>query len=156
MSAFRWRDGAVEVRLSAVEKALLAALPELITHVGEVGVDPAATRLQPAVHRDDAARSAEFLSLSSDLIEGERSQDLDTFATGVDSPPGPLRISEGEAMSWVRVLTTARLILGARIGIEQDGWEEDPTVDPRDPRVAALYMLARLQDSLVRALSTSL
>ncbi len=156
MTAFRWRDGVIEARLGAVEKALLAALPQLITQVGEVGTDPAAARLRPVVHPHDAARSAEYLSLSSDLIEGERDRDLETFAAGLTEPSGPWTLTANQAMSWVRVLTTARIILGARIGIEEDGWEQDPAVDPRDPRVAALHVLARLQDSLVRALRASL
>ena len=153
MSSFLWQDGEIIARLDDLDRAVLSAVPGLVASVGELGIDPAAGRLEAAVHRDDPELSAEFLRLAGDIIDEGRQADLAAFVAGYERASQGGSLTPGEAESWARALTTARLILGARLGIEEDGWEEDPTTDRFDPRIAALYVLGRLQESLMAALS---
>ena len=48
----------------------------------------------------------------------------------------------------MRVIGEARLVLAARLGITEDGWEDDA-----DPEMALLGYLGYLQDGLVGVLS---
>lgn len=157
MRRFEWvDDGSLEVRLDIADKAVLAMVPKLVGDVGELGEDPAAARLRPAVHRDDAKRSNEFNELAETLIDDARTADLDVVLKTLSRQTNPMTLSEGEALAWIRALTTARLILGARLGIEEDGWESNRSINPASPQVVALHLLGRLQDSLVAALSDGL
>ncbi len=155
MKRFGRRDGQIVGSFDELDRVVLSAVPILIDGVGEVGVDPAAARLQPAVYRDDDARSAEFLRLSAGLIEDGRRADLASFSEALERSDDGVTLSDAEAESWMRVLTTARLVLGARLGIEEDGWERNPDVDVTDPRLVALFVLGRLQEDLVAALSAA-
>ncbi|MCP3974621.1 MAG: DUF2017 family protein [bacterium] len=154
MRKFVWHDGVITARLDEFDLALLSAVPPLITGVGDVGVDPAASRLEPAVHREDAERSAEFLRLSSSLIDEGRAADLAVFEESLQRAADDDSLTAAEAESWIRVLSSARLILGARLGIADNDWEDGEAVDRHDPRALALYVLGMLQEDLVSALST--
>ena len=52
----------------------------------------------------------------------------------------------------MRVVGEARIILAARLGIVEDGWEQD-VESSRDPEMALLGYLGYLQDALVGVLS---
>ena len=156
MKRFAWRGEVIVARLDELEMAILLAVPALIAGVGEVGIDPAASRLEPAIHREDSERSAEFLRLAAGLIDEGRSADLALFAACLERAETEDWLTRQEAEAWIRVLTTARLILGARLGIADDGWEDDGDVERDDPRVIALYILGMLQEDLVDALTATL
>ncbi len=63
-------------------------------------------------------------------------------------------LDEEEAQAWLTVVGEARLVLAARLGIEEDGWEE--LLPPERPEVGALHFLGWLQSELVEALSEEL
>jgi hypothetical protein len=156
MKRFVWRDDRIEARLDELDHAVLGLVPSLLTGVGELGVDPAAARLQPAVYRDDPEKSAEFLRLSSGIVEEGRQADLELFKAGYEDIADGAGLTPAEAEAWSRTITHARLVVGARLGIEDDGWEESAAVDQDDPHVAVLLVLGRLQESLMAALSSGL
>ena len=156
MRRFVWRDDRIQARLDELDHAVLGLVPSLLTGVGELGVDPAAARLQPAVYRDDPEKSAEFLRLSAGIIEEGRQADLELFVAGYEDIANGAGLTAEEAEAWSRTLTHARLIVGARLGIEEDGWEESDAADLEDPHVAVLLVLGRLQESLMSALLAGL
>lgn len=156
MKKFVWSDGVIAARLDELDMAILSAVPPLVAGVGEVGVDPAASRLEPAVHREDAARSAEFVRLSAGLIDEGRAADLAVFQESLQRAVDVASLTVSEAESWIRVLSSARLILGARLGIADNDWDDRGTVDRHDPRALALYVLGMLQEDLVTALSATI
>jgi hypothetical protein len=151
-----WRNDRIEARLDELDHAVLGLVPSLLAGVGELGVDPAAARLQPAVYRDDAEKSAEFLRLSSGIIEEGRRADLELFMAGYEDIAEGEGLTAEEAEAWSRTITHARLIVGARLGIEDDGWEQSGAVDRDSPHVAVLLVLGRLQESLMAALAAGL
>jgi hypothetical protein len=64
-------------------------------------------------------------------------------------------ISDDDAQMWLRVLGDARLTLAARMGIDEEGWEDDRSLtDSRDG--AMLRYLSYLQDALIQVLSAAL
>ena len=154
MKRFIMSEGVVEARLNEIETVILSMVPALMAGVGAPDSDPAALRLEPTIHPDDAERSAEFRRLSSSLIVDGRATDLEVYNECLLRAGSSMSAIEAE--SWIRVLTTARLILGARLGLVDDGWEDDGTVERDDPRALAMYILGMIQEDLVDALSEAL
>jgi len=152
---FVWRDGKIFGRFDELDLAVLGIVPGLIAGVGSVGEDPAAARLEPAVYRDDSERSAEFLRLAGEIVDDGRRADLEAFVAGCRRVIDGDGMTAGEAGSWARTLTTARLVVGARLGIEKDGWEQNLATDLEDPHVAVLFILGRLQEALMAAVSAA-
>lgn len=153
MSKFAYHGDEILARLDEFDVAMLSIVPSIVSGVGEVGVDPAAQRLLPTVHADDPERSAEFRRLSASLIDDGRRADLEVFEGSFARVAEGASLTAVEAESWIRVLESARLILGARLGVGESGWEERGSDERPDPRVIALYVIGLLQDSLLDALS---
>lgn len=152
MRAFSASGNRVLADLTELDTTVLRIVPRLIGGVADERIDPAAQRLSPEVYRDDPAKSDEFRRLSHDMIDAERAEDLRRFAAELEDVVAGTPLDAASAEAWMRVISTARLILGARIGIESDGWEQ--VADPeQDPRVAMLWVLGRLQTDLVSVLS---
>ncbi len=60
-----------------------------------------------------------------------------------------------DAQIWMRVIGDARLALAARMGIEDEAWEEDRSL-AESSEGAMLHYLGYVQDALVRLLNTDL
>jgi hypothetical protein len=150
------RDGVIRSRLSDFAVAVLRLVPQLLAGVGESAADPAADRLTPQVHPDDPERSEEFRRLAADMIQGTRESDADALAAGLDRIAAGGTLSFEEAAGWVRALAHARVILGARLGIEEDGWEADRAMAVGDTRIGVLQLLGQVQDDLVAVLTSDL
>lgn len=125
---------------------------------GEVTVpdDPALARLFPAAYGDDQDAAAEFRRYTeSDLRAGKRAA-----ASGalVQLQPllgggGKLVLDRDQADGWLSWLNDIRLVLGTRLEITEETYEED--LDPDDPRAQAIGVygwLAWLQESLLSCL----
>src|SRR5690348_10473772 len=147
----------VEAKLDQVEAQLLAqCASELLELLGEeadvsadplealVGLppgdvsppdDPALARLFPSAYGDDEAAATEFRRFTeSDLRAGKRAAASDALlslqpllATG-----GKLVLDRDQADSWLTWLNDIRLVLGTRLDVTEDTYEED--IDPDDPR----------------------
>lgn len=152
MRLFYGQDGRVHSRLGDFEAALLRMVPRVVASVGESEVDPAATRLTPDVF-DDSKRSEEFRRLAGELIDTGRADDVAAIESFLESVRDGESLTEEQADGWLRAINQARLVIGARLGIEEDGWEETTDLSPDDPRVALLHLLGRIQGDLIRALS---
>ncbi len=156
MRLFVLRDGLVRPRLSEFEVAVLKLVPRLLADVGEADGDAAAERLTPQVHPDDPERSAEFRRLAADMINGTRQADAAILAAGLDRVASGEALTLEEAAGWMRALAHARVILGARLGIEEDGWEADRAAAAADTRIGVLHLLGHVQDDLVAVLTGDL
>jgi len=147
---FRSVAGQVELTMEPWESDALRAVPELLESVGRAGADPGADRLDQAPYPDDPQAAAEFRRLMADEIAQGRAADRSAFSLTVEQAPHGVTLSAGEAEAWLRVLAEARLVLAARLGIDEDGWEDD--LPENDPPVALLHYLGWLQQSLTETL----
>ncbi|MBD0330249.1 MAG: DUF2017 family protein [Thermoleophilia bacterium] len=145
-------DGGYAVELGDAEREVLRRLAEELRELLTAD-DPAVARLFPAAYRDDPAASAEYEGLVRDGLLGGR---LDAL-TRLDATAGAKRLSHADVEAWCGVLNDLRLVLGERLGVTEDLYEED--IDPRDPRAPELAVygwLTWLQGEVVEALSTRL
>jgi hypothetical protein len=148
---FRRRDGTIEVAFTPQERAVLRTLPETLDNLGTSDVYPAAARLYPSAYPDDPAADAYFREMIEDDLAKDRAADRARFAETVDAGS----MSDDDAQIWLRVLGDARLTLAARMGIEQEGWEDDRSL-AESLDGAMLHYLSCLQNALIQVLSAAL
>lgn len=123
----------VELRLTDIEVTFLADLPRLLAGLGAADSDPGAARLSPPVYLGDPEADAEWRRLAGSELEASRRADRSSFEVVLEAvgdslpesaqghPEGALGravVSRAEADAILRVLNEARLVLGARWGIE--------------------------------------
>ena len=129
-------------------RRLCAELRELIE-----ADDPTVTRLFPDAHRDDPEESARFDELVRDGLVGGRLAALDTVERTLDAD----QLTHDELEAWCGVLNDLRLVIGERLGVTEDLYEEG--IDPRDPRAPQLALygwLTWLQGEMVEVLAARL
>ena len=147
MSApFRNLGSGIALDLTEMERRVLMLVPAVLDGVGAVGEDPAADRLDYRPHPDDPEAAEQYQDLIGDDLEVLRLEDRRAFSESIASP----RLALDQAEAWLRVVGEARLVLAARVGITEDGWEANPV---EDPEMALLHMLGHLQDELIGALN---
>lgn len=139
---FARRGDMVRVRIDRDTRDVLAALPELLA-----GSDDAGGRLDYRVHPDDPLAEERYRELVGDSLDDLRAEDRTALLRSLAEPA----ISLEDAEAWMRVIGEARLVLAARLGITEDGWEDD--ADPsQNPEMALLTYLGFLQDRLIAVL----
>ena len=140
---FQYRSGTFRLRLEVPELAVLRSVPAILKAGGD-----ADGRLAYRAHADDEGAEARYQELVAGSLEGLRRVDRAAFDRVVEGESVPAEDVE----SFMRVVGEARIVLATRLGITDDGWEEeaDPT---SDPEVAMLGWLGYLQDAAIRALS---
>ena len=121
--------------------------------------DPALVRLLPdAYGDDDPAASSEFRRYTEgDLRAGKRAN-CTTVLASLPASSGQVRLDREQAMAWLGCLNDVRLVLGTRLGVEDDdaatgagAGEPDPD-DPRSQSMAVYGWLGWLQESLLGCL----
>lgn len=150
MSHFRNTRKGIVARFTEEERRFLGDVIPLLTGVGPMEEDPAARRLDVPVYLDDAAANDEWRRLMGPEIEEARASDRRVFQRTLDQ--SPFVLSDEQADAFLRVLNEARLVLGARLGIEV---EEDHDRVPEDDRWALDY-LGWLQEELTAELTRRL
>ncbi|MCZ6457048.1 MAG: DUF2017 family protein [Actinobacteria bacterium] len=151
MSHFKTTSKGIRASFSPEERAFLADVLPLLAGIGEVGVDPAATRLNVPVYLDDPGANEEWWRLMGLDLDAARQSDRDVLRKVVQSDDSTV-LSDEEADSLLRVLNEARLTLGARLGLEV---EEDHERLEEDGRRALDYLgwvLEELTVELTRSL----
>ena len=139
MAWVRRRLNRVELRLDRREREiLLRIVDELRPGLGD---DPR-TRLHAY---DDPKLDEDYQRYSRPEVEHVRAA-----LGGTDDR---FRLSEEEALTWVRALNHLRLVAGARLGIDDDGWEErgDGSVLESE-EYAMLVTLGWVQENVIAAL----
>lgn len=151
MSHFQATADGIEVELTPEERLFLGDVLPLLAGIGVRGDDPAADRLNVPVYLDDADANEEWWRLMGQDLEAGRRSDRAVFKKVVDSE-GPVVMDDEEADAMLRVLNEARLVLGARFGVEV---EADHDELPEDSRQVMDY-LGWIQEQLTVELMRSL
>jgi hypothetical protein len=81
--------------------------------------DPAVARLLPSGHREDPEMSAEFRRLTEYGLRLRKGESLRVAESALRRADPPL-LTEQEAQSLVKGLTDIRLVLGQRLGLNND------------------------------------
>jgi hypothetical protein len=161
------RNGCAVASFAPEEAALLVQLAgesaELIDrarHDDAVRTDPAVIRLLPDAYPDDPAASAEFRRYTTDGLAQRKILNarvvVEMLAGSDGADPIVVRVDDAAALAWLRTITDIRLILGARLGIVQDGDEGDIHDDETALLRALFDWLAFLQETLIDVLDASL
>jgi hypothetical protein len=152
----RTPEGDYQLDLVPEERDLLRSLVAQLREL--LGTDdPTLARLFPPAY-DDPDRDAEYQRLMGDELMGRRLAHLDVLESTLDAT----RLQEEELVGWVSALNEIRLVLGTRLGVEQDPDDAGPAGEPGDPgsddpEAAAFLLygyLTWLQGEVVEALDT--
>jgi hypothetical protein len=148
----RTRKGQFQIRLPAEERDLLRSLPGQLKDLLEED-DPSLRRLFPPAYLDDPERDADYQQLMrADLLERHRAA-LDVMAETIDAE----ELQEEQLAGWLGALNDLRLVLGTRLDVSEDMWDDE--LDPSDPRAPALGLygyLGWLQEQVVEALASGI
>jgi hypothetical protein len=175
-SVVRLQDGAILLRMTDNERAILRALVDDLhaivgdetpapgltdadgTADGESSeppgpVDPVLDRLYPDVRPEDAAWSAAFRDLvRGDLDEGRR-RNIAVVRASLEART----VDDRQAEAWLHVLNDVRLVMGTRLEVTE---EDDQTpFDPEDSDAAARIVYAYaglLEEQFVEVLADAL
>jgi hypothetical protein len=145
----RRRDGRYRLRLTADERNLLRTLPaQLLAILGTD--DPALRRLEPPAYQDDPEREAEYRRLVGDDLLEQRREALRVMADTVDAES----VGPEEMAAWLGALNDLRLVLGTRLDVTEELYEEGVSDDdPRAPAFALFGYLGWLEEQVVEALA---
>jgi Domain of unknown function (DUF2017) len=146
----RSRRGDYELRLPEGERDMLRTLPAQLRDVLPTG-DLSVRRLFPPAYADDAGREDEYRSLvHDDLLAGHLAA-LEVMELTIDAR----RLSEEQLTSWLAALNDLRLVLGTRLDVTEETYQEemDPE-DPDTPAYALFFYLGWLEEQVVEALAT--
>ena len=128
MSHFRSVPHGIEIRLGPEERVFLGDVLPLLADVGAGGSDPAADRLHVPIYLDDPEANDEWWRLMGSDLDAARHSDRRVFERVLREDP-PVVLDVDDANGFLRVLNEARLVLGARFGIEvesdHDGLSEE-------------------------------
>ena len=151
----RKRDGTFKLDLSPDERALLADVPVFLRQLltADEDDDASTVRLFPPAYSHDDERDADYQRLMRDDLVASRLAALDLM----EQTLGSERLSEEELTGWLSALNATRLVLGTRLGVTED-WYEDglPDDDPRAGAFALYGYLGWLEEEAVQALAGGL
>ena len=130
-------------------RALLGQLAAELEALLDRDDDPALERLFPAAYEGDAAASAEYAGLvGSDLREGRREA-----ARVLRGTVAADTLSEDEAAAWLGAVNDLRLVLGTRLGVTEELYEQElDHDDPRAAELAVFFYLTWLQERMLQAM----
>ena len=139
-----------EIHLSDVERKILFDLTDQVKQlIEEKGTFT--ERLFPPAYLDNFAMQHEYEQLIvDDLIASHQQALLNLKAT-----IGASRLSNSQVHSWLEALNCMRLIIGTKLGIENEGSSSE--VNYSDTTIGSIYLyLSWLQEQAVEAGQSSL
>lgn len=151
MSHFKTTKDGISAGFSPEERLFLSDVLPLLAGIGEVGVDPAATRLEVPVYLDDPEANEEWWRLMGEDLAAARRSDREVFRKVIDSPRR-YTLDDGEADALLRVINEARLALGARLGVEVEDDHDRLAEDSRQVLDYLGWILEELTVELSRSL----
>lgn len=154
----RRRDGRLVVALTEEEAVLLLTLPRRIRTLLD---DPdfrrrSVARLFPKAY-EDPQKDAEYQKLLGDDLRTRKLEAVDAFEETLQTWRArrghvEIEIAPEAFELWLGTVNDMRLVLGADLEIENEGWQLD--FDPQGPRAgdfALLHWLSWLEESLLEA-----
>jgi hypothetical protein len=145
----RARGGRFRLRLAAQERELLRSLPGQLREV--LGTeDPSLRRLHPPAYPDEPDREREYRRLVQDDLLRQRLAALEVMEGTIDART----LDREQVEAWLGALNDLRLVLGTRLDVTEEMYEEGlPDRDPRAPAFAIYQYLGWLQEQVVVALA---
>jgi hypothetical protein len=149
----RTKRGDFELRLPEVERDVLRSLPAQMRELLEER-DPSTRRLFPPAYSDDPALQEEYEGMVQDDLDAGRRRSFEVLEETLDAK----RLDEEQVTAWLTALNDTRLVLGTRLGIEQEDYAGDEVAedDPRAPLFALYHYLGWLVSQVVDALAAGL
>jgi hypothetical protein len=145
-------DGTFELHLSSAERDLLRTLPGQLRAVLRSD-DPALERLFPPAYADEPGLEEEYRDLVRDQLLAGRLSAVEVMERTIDAT----RLDEDEMGAWLGALNDLRLVLGSRLEVTEEMYEQDmPPDDPRAPAWALYHYLGFLESQVVDALAEGL
>ena len=136
MSHFKTVRRGIKASFAPAERMYLSDILPLLSGVGENPDDPAAQRLRVPVYLDDKEANEAWWLLMGQELDDARKADRAVFERVMRSDNAVV-LDDDEANAFLRVLNEARLVLGARMGVEV---EEDHDRLPEPSRQALDYL----------------
>jgi hypothetical protein len=160
-------EPAYEARLSRHEAGVLAQLvAQMVALIRDDldRADPAIERLFPALYPDDPRAESELREVTEGALRDSKESSARVVLDTLAGSDGELHLDGEQAHSWLLALTDLRLVLGVRLGLNDETdlvSELDDAVadDPLGERVHAItiyHYLSFLQESLVSAITSGL
>ena len=148
----RTRDGGFALHLSGDERELLRSLPgELRELLGTR--DSSLRRLTPPAYPDDPRQEAEYRELVGEDLAEQRARSLEVMESTIDAK----RLDEEQLTAWLGALNDLRLVLGTKLDVTEEMYEEGLSErDRRSPAFAVYLYLGWLEEQVVAALAESL
>jgi hypothetical protein len=122
----------------------------------EKPVDPVLARLLPDAYQDDPEAAGEFRKYTESSLREAKKYFAQTLLETLPPKGGRVKLTADQARDWLRALNDVRLMFGVRLEVTEDFEGQLASLDPKDPRVAALEVygwLGAVQESLVRAIA---
>ena len=160
MTLFRRRGGQIVATLQRQEVQVLRQCVTEMTALLEDEPDrddPAVERLFPDVYPEDPIEAAEFRRFTEPDLKAAKLDQARVVLDSLSPSGGEVRLDEQSAEMWLRAINDVRLVLGTRLGVQDDTdleAELDAAVgrDPSSPRANQLsvyFYLGILLESLV-------
>ncbi|CAN5805105.1 hypothetical protein BH23ACT2_BH23ACT2_10940 [soil metagenome] len=139
-------DLILEPRLREVISSLLGELDEVL----EAGPDdPSLRRLSPPAYLHDPEKDEEYRLLAGDELRTSRRAAIDAVRRSIERDV----LDEDELWQWLQSLNALRLVVGTRLGIEDDDTPRNVDEDDPDAPLWSIYDFTTwLQHSVVDAL----
>ena len=145
----RVRGGRFRVRLTSEERDLLRSLPGQLRDLLPTD-DPSLRRLHPPAYEDDPEHEAEYRRLVRDDLLRQRLKALEVMESTLDAET----LDEDQLAAWLGTLNDLRLVLGTRLEVTEELYEEGmPRDDPRAPTFGLYQYLGWLEENVVAALA---
>jgi hypothetical protein len=135
--------------LTDEEREVLRALPGQLREILHTD-DPSLRRLHPAAYDDDPEREAEYRRLVRDDLLRQRLQALGVMEATIDAGT----LDQEQMTAWLAAINDIRLVLGTRLDVTEEMYEEGlPPEDPRSAIFALYQYLGLLEEQVVAALA---
>lgn len=145
-------DGRFRFRLTSEERDLLRSLPaQLRELLGSE--DPSLRRLHPPAYEGDPEREAEYRRMVRDDLLRDRRAALEVMESTLDAET----LDRDQLAAWLGAINDLRLVLGTRLEVTEELYEEGvPDDDLRAPAFALYGYLGWLEEHFVEALAGEL
>jgi len=145
----RTRRGDFELALPDVERQVLRSLPAQLRELMSTD-DPAVERLFPPAYRDDPDSEAEYRAMVGGELRNRRLSSLEVMEATIDAT----RLDEKQLLAWLGAINDLRLVLGTRLEVTEDIYDQDvPEDDPSSLSLALFFYLGWLEEQVVQALA---
>src|ERR1700722_11081600 len=104
----------------------------------ELPADPVVARLLPDAYQDDPESAGEFRKYTESSLREAKKYFAQTLIETLPAKGGPVKLASEQARDWLPALTDVRLMFGLRLEVTEDFEGQLASLDPKDPRAAAL------------------